>query len=126
MINTSSVLPPAIREEVNREPAVVALARNAPAAMAGQSPFPHSRNRAAFATLRPSLAATDCLARLNEPLLLEQDQVRMRHLRGGDDKAYLETNQISLPGRGLNRGGTSCSIFRESPSSFAPRPSYSA
>ena len=43
VISASSVLPPAIREDVESEPKVVALARNAPAAIAGHSPFPHKR-----------------------------------------------------------------------------------
>src|SRR5262245_64326058 len=46
VISASSVLPPAIRDEVKSEPRVVALARNAPAAIAGQSPLPHKRRLA--------------------------------------------------------------------------------
>src|SRR5262245_916412 len=43
VISASSVLPPAITEVVDSEPKVVALARNAPAAIAGHSLFPHNR-----------------------------------------------------------------------------------
>ena len=46
VISPSSVLLHAIKEEVNSEPAVLALVRNAPAAIAGQSLFPHSRKLA--------------------------------------------------------------------------------
>src|SRR5262245_44684703 len=46
VISPSGVLPPPLGEGVTREPAVVTLARNAPAAIAGQSLFPHSRKLA--------------------------------------------------------------------------------
>ena len=51
VISASSVLPPAIREDVDSEPKVVALARNAPAAIAGHSPFPHKRRLASASPL---------------------------------------------------------------------------
>jgi hypothetical protein len=51
VISASSVLPPAIREDVNSEPKVVTLARNAPAAIAGHSPFPHNRRVASASPL---------------------------------------------------------------------------
>lgn len=46
VISPSRVLPLAISEEVKSEPAVVELTRNAPAAIAGQRPFPHRRKLA--------------------------------------------------------------------------------
>src|SRR4029453_800315 len=51
VISASSVLPPAIREDVDSEPKVVALARNAPTAIAGHSPFPHKRRLASASPL---------------------------------------------------------------------------
>jgi len=46
-VNTpSSVFPTAIAMEVAIDPNVIALARNAPPAMAGQTRFPHSRQDA--------------------------------------------------------------------------------
>src|SRR5262252_4130675 len=37
------------------------------------------------------------------PCFWSKNSVRMRHLLGGDNKAYLETNQLA--GLGLSRGG---------------------
>jgi hypothetical protein len=51
VISASSVLPPAIKQDVDSEPKVVALARNAPAAIAGHSPFPHMRRLASASPL---------------------------------------------------------------------------
>src|SRR5262249_4316131 len=46
VISDSSVLPPAIKKEVDSDRKVVALAKNAPAAIAGHIPFPHKRRLA--------------------------------------------------------------------------------
>src|SRR5262245_23030738 len=51
VISASSVLPPAIRADVDSEPKVVALVTNAPAAIAGHSPFPHKRRLASASPL---------------------------------------------------------------------------
>jgi hypothetical protein len=51
VISASSVLPLAIREDVESEPNVVALAKNAPAAIAGHNPFPHKRRLASASPL---------------------------------------------------------------------------
>jgi hypothetical protein len=51
VISASSVLPPAIRVDVDSEPKVVAFATNAPAAIAGHSPFPHKRRLASASPL---------------------------------------------------------------------------
>jgi hypothetical protein len=51
VISASSVLPPAVREDVYSEPKVMALARNDPAAIAGHSPFPHKRRLASASPL---------------------------------------------------------------------------
>src|SRR5262245_36522563 len=51
VISASSVLPNAMKEDVVSEPKVVALARKAPAAIAGHSPFPHKRRLASASPL---------------------------------------------------------------------------
>src|SRR5262245_22017935 len=51
VISASSVLPPAISDDVNNEPKVVALAKNAPTATAGHNPFPHKRRLASASPL---------------------------------------------------------------------------
>ena len=51
VISASSVLPTAISEDAGSEPRVVTLARNAPAAIAGHSPFPHKRKLASASPL---------------------------------------------------------------------------
>jgi hypothetical protein len=51
VIKASIVLPPAIKQDVNSEPKVVALARNAPVAIAGHRPFPHNSKLASASPL---------------------------------------------------------------------------
>src|SRR5215472_4894592 len=82
-VNTpSSVFPTAIAMEVAIDPNVIALARNAPPAMAGQTRFPHSRQNASANPLGGQTGlALGCTEATASPNLADRRYASPRALR---------------------------------------------